>query len=121
MYWWGESWGAPACDPELHVPTPVGMDCEWCDETIEKDDRGFTMPVMGSDLTIYYHQPCFLRSVLGGLAHQQGKCTCYGGSADDMNPVGMTRREEAVAAVEMWHENNMRREFEELQKGKSVE
>lgn len=67
MQWFGESWGAPACEPDWHAETPVGEPCaELCGDSIEPDDQGFLIPHLGVDVppTLRaYHRICFLRSV----------------------------------------------------------
>jgi len=40
---------------------------------------------------------CLLRQVVGSVAHQQGRCSCYGG--DEGDDPALTRREAAAAAV----------------------
>ncbi len=73
--WFGADWGAPACDPEEHVETPVGRECGYCDNRIAPADQGFVFPLatMRGDpsgpLTpvvtlIVYHLDCFLKTVL---------------------------------------------------------
>lgn len=70
--WFGESWGAPACDPRAEVPVPVGMACaghEHCHEhrsaTIEPGDQGITLPgYLGGTLqTVAYHLDCWLHEI----------------------------------------------------------
>lgn len=68
MRWFGESWGAPVCDPADHVPTPVGMNCLACPEVIREDDRGFiTFYAVNRDEVVwaYYHRDCLLTAILG--------------------------------------------------------
>jgi hypothetical protein len=43
-----------------------------------------------------FHLECWIRATVGSLGHQQGRCACFGGTADD--PPGHTRREAARAA-----------------------
>ncbi len=75
--WFGADWGAPACDPEEHVSTPVGELCCYCDVVIESADQGFIFPLVTqmkgdpskplADFTIskiVYHLDCFLKTVL---------------------------------------------------------
>ena len=64
--WFGKDWGAPACDPEEHVATPVGRQCCYCDKTIKADDQGFVVPgVTQQGFThVIYHLDCMLRSVM---------------------------------------------------------
>jgi hypothetical protein len=47
-----------------------------------------------------YHIECYIRLTVGSLAHQQRKCSCYGGTEHD--PPGMTLRQAAIAAFEYW-------------------
>jgi hypothetical protein len=58
VMWFGESWGAPVCEPEQHTTTPVDHVCVECDKLIESGDTGF---VMQSNA---YHRVCFLRTVI---------------------------------------------------------
>ncbi len=92
--WFGENWGAPVCDPEDHIPTPVGDPCVNCEEAIEAGDQGvvFDLP---------YHIECFTRAISGGLNHQRGLCTCCGGTLPP-DPPGLTKRQAAVAAEMYW-------------------
>lgn len=65
--WFGESWGAPVCEPERHKPTPVGVKCPTCDVPIAEDDQGMLIPLVrdqGWELEPY-HYTCFLSMVLG--------------------------------------------------------
>lgn len=68
--WFGESWGAPVCDPATHKPTPVGQACEECTKEITGDDSGMLIPyVTGAQryptvtLTAY-HLFCWLSTIL---------------------------------------------------------
>lgn len=63
--WFGKSWGAPACDPDLHAPTPVGEEC-WgrCGKVITADDQGVMLPYyLGDWQHVPYHLDCFLHEV----------------------------------------------------------
>ena len=44
MKWFGDSWGAPVCDPLDHMPTQEGSRCGYCEQDITRDDRGFLIP-----------------------------------------------------------------------------
>lgn len=87
--WFGESWGAPCCDPADHARTPVGEACAFCEEPIADGDRGFATGLPT-------HLECTLRSVLGSVAHIEGRCSCFGGDDDDEE---LSARESAYAAV----------------------
>lgn len=66
--WFGESWGAPVCDPARHLPTPVGDLCEECMGVITAADSGMLIPYLGGldgPTTLdAYHLPCFLSTML---------------------------------------------------------
>ena len=66
--WFGDSWGAPVCDPEEHCETPVGRPCLSCGGAIASGDQGFVMPhveLNGSASLQAHHRKCFLKTILG--------------------------------------------------------
>jgi len=66
MKWFGESWGAPVCEPEEHIETPVGEPCGYCDEPIAEGDIGFRMPFVSDPSGIGHmdaHHACLLRVI----------------------------------------------------------
>lgn len=76
--------------------------CGHCQEHFTATDAGFVSPLAGDpkQFVVPYHEECFLRTVVGSIAHQQHKCRCYvAGGAHDSDPVGMTKRQAARAAV----------------------
>jgi hypothetical protein len=102
MNWFGEDWGAPCCEPELHIETPVGAKCVWCSERIVNGDTGFTSVVYPTNQIIHYHENCYLRQILGSVAHIEGRCSCYG-TGTESDPPDMTLRQAATAAVRAHH------------------
>lgn len=66
--------------------------CAWCAEPMREGEP--LAPVHGAT----EHWECFMRSLVGGLNHQAGNCTCCGGD-DPPDPPNMTRRQAALAAV----------------------
>jgi len=95
MKWFGASWGAPFCEADEHIETPVGETCVHCDEPIAENDQGIVYangPIA--------HLNCFLRGIHGSLAHIEKRCSCYVPGATCTDPEGMTKREAANAAVE---------------------
>jgi len=104
--WFGAPWPsaalrAPVCDDDrLRVPTPVGTPCVLCDEQIACVDRGTFVAVITSVgepvRMVPAHIECSFRSVVGGVAHLKGTCTCHGG--DDDPDLGHRRR----SALEVW-------------------
>lgn len=67
--WFGESWGAPVCDPLYHIETPVGVKCGGgCRRTIEAGDQGLTIPHVSMQMTTErspYHLNCFMSMIMG--------------------------------------------------------
>lgn len=45
--WFGDSWGAPACEPDRHAPTPIGESCVYCPGEIGPNDQGLLIPHLG--------------------------------------------------------------------------
>lgn len=80
--------------------------CQHCGESIRpEEDR--PIPVINAEgiFTAHRHWQCALRAVIGGVNHLLGLCTCCGGT-EPPDPVGMTPRAAAVAAVELWNKRN---------------
>jgi len=69
--------------------------CQWCDEPVLSTEphAPFT--------TATLHWECGLRSVVGGLNHLNGTCTCCGGTRPP-DPEGTTRRRAAQMAAQAW-------------------
>lgn len=68
--------------------TPI---CPYCEE-----------PVLPGEIADFWtstaHHECQARSVLGSVAHIEGRCGCFVPGAEETDPPGMTRREAAIAA-----------------------
>lgn len=85
----------------------VEKPCSFCEEEIQPDDSGFLIPAYGIDPNeafLYeghtytpYHRECFLRTIVGSVAHQRHQCSCHGGTGED-DPK-LTKRQAAKAAV----------------------
>lgn len=69
VQWFGESWGAPICDPQDHAPNPGGQ-CMRCDAAITSTDQGVLIPHYGFDVRDAFHLRCFLEAV--GIAREGG-------------------------------------------------
>jgi hypothetical protein len=52
VWWFGESWGAPICDEDYHVETPVGRRCVYTGKTVSKHDRGFIVVSADDDTRV---------------------------------------------------------------------
>lgn len=73
MKWFGDSWGAPVCEPEAHTEAPVGMVCAGHDHmhenrspTISADDQGVLIPhltVSEYPLHHAWHLDCWLHEI----------------------------------------------------------
>lgn len=96
MKWFGITLADP---DEVRIPTPVGQTCSFCQEPIRTGDRGCTIPDLSGGENPF-HFECHMRMVVGSLAHQQERCSCFGGEEHD--PPGMTLRQAARAAFEYW-------------------
>jgi hypothetical protein len=63
----GEPWPSGICDDGIQVETPVGEDCELCNEPIDPHHQG---SFIGTEHGLApMHKECSLRSVLGGIGH----------------------------------------------------
>lgn len=98
MKWFGKDWSARICQDSPRAETPVGKNCVWCEEQIGENDRGFIRP----DGNVA-HLECDLRSVIGGINHQRGICSCCGGT-ENPDPPNLTRRQAAKAAMDFYWE-----------------
>lgn len=73
--------------------------CEWCEEPIEADDAYISPSWPNGPV---YHHTCLVRSIVGSVAHLERRCHCFvRGSVED-DPPGMTRRQGARKAAELW-------------------
>jgi hypothetical protein len=104
MQWFGQSWGAPMCHPMNHAATPVGLTCQWCREPIDAEDSG----VIFSNGPVN-HFECFIRSLVGSVAHLERRCACFRGDCGESDDPRLTQREAARAAMRAWY-----RRFEPL-------
>ena len=72
--------------------------CGHCEETVGMKEGGYILPTFGDRQFTPYHEPCFIRTIVGSVSHQQRTCSCFGGVLTD-EPKGMTRRQSARASV----------------------
>lgn len=68
--WFGKSWGAPCCDPNDHVPTPIGRPCMHCREPMVEGSQGLIRAVVHEVRggKVHWtaepsHVDCFLRTI----------------------------------------------------------
>jgi len=121
MMWFGAKPFAPVCEESRRLATPVGGACAWCKEAILPTDEGFVSPLVGAGglpELAPWHYACFLRTIVGSVAHQTGRCTCFPAGSKEPAPwdeeagealacevavpEGASRREEAERAVALW-------------------
>lgn len=79
----------------------VPLVCLFCDESIVAGDdlaRNLIGTEKGPRLA---HEECAVRSIIGGVNHLQGNCTCCGGTMPP-DPPGLTPRQAARAAYDVW-------------------
>ena len=72
------------------------MKCLWCDEEVLAGEKSEAL----ANGTM--HWECALRWVAGPVAHLQRKCSCYVSGSEENDPEGMTRREAAKAAAQLY-------------------
>jgi hypothetical protein len=67
MNWFGESWGAPCCEPATHIETPDGEACPGCNRSIRPGDQGVEIPFLSDDprdpVILDWHLDCFLKDL----------------------------------------------------------
>lgn len=110
--------GAPALNPYgddvATVPAPAGHACGHCKEPIAAEDTGWLIPHYdGSAASLLpFHHACHLRGVVGSVAHQQKRCSCFvrGSQAED-DPL-LTRRQAAEAAMTYFYQGRSQSDTE---------
>jgi hypothetical protein len=73
------------------VGTPVGELCLWCDEPIEASRAGVITPVgdlQGHCSERSEHYECFIRQIVGSVAHITMQCSCYIPGSLESDPPG---------------------------------
>jgi len=66
LQWFGESWGAPICDPADHADTPTGQACARCEKPIEPGAQGLLVLHVGDikpPERLPWHLDCWLESL----------------------------------------------------------
>jgi hypothetical protein len=114
----GEPWPSGVCEDDgVQVETPIGQECELCEEQIAEGDQGSFMggwrwgtgePAERVGVKSPVHRECSLRAVLGGIGHltdHVGWCT----ELHDPDG-GMSYRQSAIA-VWAWVQENRSRDI----------
>lgn len=84
---------------------PDADHCLWCRELLRAGDRLAPDPVGTPVGPRRQHWACGLRSVIGGLNHLNGRCSCCGGDLPP-DPEGVSRRMAAEMAAQAWLARN---------------
>lgn len=104
MKYFGPSpWGCK--DGFERIDAPRCAPCGHCGEEIGRADNGFAIPSVGENVLVAYHRNCFMRSIFGSVAHQQKRCSCFGGTGED-DP-NLSRRAAATAAAVYYYANTL--------------
>ena len=86
LQFFGQRWDAPAFESAVEVPVPVGQTCLFCPEPIGSDDSGVVTPYIderGKASASPIHIECHIRSIVGSVAHLEGRCSCVTGRGSD--------------------------------------
>lgn len=97
----------PYFDDLEHAETPVGRPCLYCQELIAEGDVGVLTHFLRSwDPPLSTEEPvhleCHMRQTLGSVAHQEERCHCFVPGSKEDDPAGLTKREAAKLAVEVF-------------------
>lgn len=102
MKYFGQKFCAPIYQDCEEIDPPVLAPCARCGEFIRSTDSGFAVPVLGEPLLAAYHRACFLRGIVGSVAHQQKRCSCYVAGASCNDDPNLNVRQAAEAALKFW-------------------
>lgn len=94
MNYFGNPWNDFLKEYGNQQAVPVGEACLWCNEEILENDRGIFLSSEDGDKP--NHVECFLRQIVGSVAHQKGLCSCCGAKEEKFSD--MTPRQEAILA-----------------------
>ncbi len=93
---------AGGCAEVNRIEPPVGAVCAHCVEPIREHDDGFLIPHYGGrgdPPELPWHRACFLRGIVGSVAHQQKRCSCYMPGSTEGDDPALTVRQAAEAAL----------------------
>jgi hypothetical protein len=92
--YFGKAHDAPIYRHTFQLPAPVGQPCMYCGEAILEGTDGFRDSVNNP-----FHRECFLRLLLGSVAHQMRACSCFLGEQAVDCPERISRRHDARLAM----------------------
>lgn len=79
-----------------YAKTPAGEPCAHCAEAIADGDLGWIVPPGEQP----FHHACFMRGIIGSVAHQARLCSCYVPGSQCGDDASLSRRGAAQAALE---------------------
>ncbi len=72
--------------------------CHRCGETVLHTDRHDYY----SNVAEPVHRECFIRPIIGSVAHIERRCSCFVPGAEEGDDPTLTRRQAALAAYKAW-------------------
>lgn len=101
VYYLGKNWDAPITDGAIEVDERLAssflqgtIPCDLCQEVLVEGENILIMPNIGG------HTECIIRSIMGDVAHLEGRCTCNGPGSPEPGEDAQTYRESSLAAVQ---------------------
>jgi hypothetical protein len=84
------------------MPTEIepAATCSYCDEPLAPGEAFSPVPGV--------HRECAIRMVIGSVAHQEKRCSCYCSGSDEGDPPGVTMREAARLATAAFEQRSIR-------------
>jgi len=98
MKFFGRRYSAPAYEDAEQGEALVGARCAHCGEPIAADDDGWMVPTINAAEALPFHAACQLRGIIGSVAHQQRRCSCFVPGSTCGDDPALTRRQAAEAA-----------------------
>lgn len=81
--------------------------CMWCDEAILAGE-----PTKSDVAGQPFHFNCWVRLIVGSLAHIEHRCSCFVRGSREGDPEGLTLRQAANRAAEEWHRRTSKGDFQ---------
>jgi hypothetical protein len=88
------------------VATPIGEPCSRCGELIAARDSGVMMPHADANGTCTQrplHYECLMRGMIGSVAHQMKRCSCFVPGSNEEDDPRLTQRQSAELATALWY------------------
>jgi hypothetical protein len=81
----------------------VGEKCLLCEQAVVEGESGVLLGFIdaeGQGGVAPQHIECFLRSLMGSVAHLERRCTCYGGTVPEQDRHSRNYRSQARETME---------------------